>query len=78
MEKILWYNLSFFTDLHELKNADRLYSGDVSRISVLGRETLFVNSWDTANDLLEKRSAIYSDRPEQAMLNEMWAQDNDL
>lgn len=70
--KLYGTNTSRLTYFQTSNKAHSLYSGDVTRVYVLGRETLFVNSWNSANDLLEKRSSIYSDRPELTMLNEMW------
>ncbi|KAJ7046133.1 cytochrome P450 [Mycena alexandri] len=37
--------------------------GDVMRLEVLGRTMIILDSYETAVDLLEKRGAIYSDRP---------------
>lgn len=45
--------------------------GDISRIRVFGKDTLFMNSWTAANGLLEERSAIYFDQLELVILNEM-------
>ncbi|THU92611.1 cytochrome P450, partial [Dendrothele bispora CBS 962.96] len=39
------------------------YNSDVLHINVLGDHTLILNSAKTANELLEKRSGLYSDRP---------------
>lgn len=37
--------------------------GDVIHLKVLGRSIIVLNSVQAATDLLEKRSAQYSDRP---------------
>ncbi|KAF9501324.1 cytochrome P450, partial [Pleurotus eryngii] len=37
---------------------------DVMRVTILGRSTIILGSQQAATDLLEKRSGIYSDRPE--------------
>ncbi|KAH9853035.1 cytochrome P450 [Lenzites betulinus] len=37
--------------------------GDVVYINILGRGLLFLNTLDAANDLLEKRGALYADKP---------------
>lgn len=37
--------------------------GDVFYLEILGRKIVIVNNYDVANELLHKRSAIYSDRP---------------
>jgi hypothetical protein len=43
--------------------------GDLVFLTVLGKNVLFVNSFKTANDLIEKRSSNYSDRAESQMVN---------
>ncbi|THH08950.1 hypothetical protein EW145_g2357 [Phellinidium pouzarii] len=45
--------------------------GDIVRVTVLGRVIIFVNTMKAANDLFDKRSAIYSDRPRLPLLNEV-------
>jgi hypothetical protein len=45
--------------------------GDVVYVNLLGQSVVYLNSWNAAHDLLEKRSAIYSDRPRFTMLGEM-------
>jgi len=42
--------------------------GDLVYTKVFGQTILFVNSVEVAQDLLEKRSKIYSDRPDFPML----------
>ena len=37
--------------------------GDVIYLNVLGKSIVMLNSYQAANDLMEKRSSIYSDRP---------------
>ncbi len=37
--------------------------GDVMHLKILGRNMIVLNSVQAATDLLEKRSALYSDRP---------------
>lgn len=37
--------------------------GDVIHLKVLGRDIIVLNSVQAATDLLEKRSGLYSDRP---------------
>lgn len=39
-------------------------AGDVMRVTILGRSTIILGSQQAATDLLEKRSGIYSDRPD--------------
>jgi len=50
--------------------------GDVTYINVLGQETIILNSHKAAVDLLDKRSATYSDRPVLMMGGEIvgWSQ----
>ncbi len=38
-------------------------SGDVIHLKILGRNIIVLNSVQAATDLLEKRSGLYSDRP---------------
>ncbi|GJE96382.1 cytochrome P450 [Phanerochaete sordida] len=47
------------------------YDSDILRLEVLGSNIIIVNSLEAANDLLDKRSAIYSDRPDMPMLNDL-------
>lgn len=49
-----------------------LSSGDIVRIRVLGRDILFVQTAKAANDLFDKRSSIYSDRPRLPLVNELY------
>ena len=45
--------------------------GDVIHTQVLGRHYIILNSIEAAEDLLEKRSAIYSSRPRLTMIVEL-------
>ena len=45
-------------------------SGPISSVSVLGQRIVIVNSLQIAADLLDKRSAIYSDRPTLAFVSD--------
>ncbi|KAH9857833.1 cytochrome P450 [Lenzites betulinus] len=47
------------------------YDSDIIRLNVLGMNIVIANSIEVANDLLERRSAIYSDRPRMVMLCEL-------
>ncbi|KAH8100126.1 cytochrome P450 [Cristinia sonorae] len=49
--------------------------GDLIYFSGLGNSVLSINSYKVANDLLDKRGAIYSDRPRLPMVKELfgWA-----
>ena len=37
--------------------------GDIFYLEILGRKIVIVNNYEMANELLDKRSANYSDRP---------------
>lgn len=45
--------------------------GDIIYLEVLGAPMVILNSSKACNDLLEKRSSIYSDRPRLTMINEI-------
>jgi hypothetical protein len=45
--------------------------GNIIHFSVFGQPYIVVNSLTIANDLLEKKSAIYSDRPSMCMAGEL-------
>jgi hypothetical protein len=45
--------------------------GDLVHVNVLGQDLVFVNSLKVANDLFDKRSSIYSDRPRLTLVNEL-------
>lgn len=45
--------------------------GDVVYIEALGQKIVILGSATAVNDLMERRSAVYSDRPGALMLNEM-------
>lgn len=45
------------------KQWGKLYGSDVLHVDVLGTHIVMINSVKAANELLEKRSSVYSDRP---------------
>lgn len=45
------------------KQWGKLYDSDVLHVDVLGTHIVIINSVKAANELLEKRSSVYSDRP---------------
>ena len=45
--------------------------GDINHISIFGQHIVILNSIEACTDLLEKRSAKYSDRPRLPMINEL-------
>ncbi|KAI0747137.1 cytochrome P450 [Daedaleopsis nitida] len=55
-----------------------LQYGDVVGTSVMGQPTLILGSYRAANDLLDTRGAIYSDRPEAVMAGELIGWDRGL
>ncbi|KAF4586172.1 hypothetical protein EYR38_010446 [Pleurotus pulmonarius] len=60
-----------------LEHQERTFSdwgtryGDVVYARLLGKEMIILNTLQAARDLLEKRSAIYSDRPRSVLLEEL-------
>jgi len=55
---------------HTFREWQKRY-GDVVYFSVLGREAVVLNSLVAAQDLLDKRNSIYSDRPRSILIHEM-------
>ncbi|KAE9389986.1 cytochrome P450 [Gymnopus androsaceus JB14] len=49
----------------------RRYKSDIIHLSALGNSIIVLNSARAVNDLLEKRSSIYSSRPSSVMLGEL-------
>lgn len=47
-------------------------AGPVTYLRVLNQDLVVLNTVKVATDLLEKRSAIYSDRPRMTMINEVY------
>lgn len=47
------------------------HSGDVVYFEIFRTPAIVLNSFEVARDLLDKRSAIYSDRPRLVLLMEM-------
>ncbi|TFK92459.1 cytochrome P450 [Polyporus arcularius HHB13444] len=52
----------------EFRELSRQY-GDVVYLEVLGQSVVILSSYSVASDLMEKRSANYSDRPQSVMVN---------
>lgn len=46
--------------------------GDVVYLHVFGQGLLFLNTYDAAIDLLEKKGSIYSDKPALVMAGELY------
>lgn len=51
---------------------------DIVFLNVFGRHNLFINSFKATNDLLDKKGAIYSDRPRLPMVKELMGWDWNL
>ncbi|KAH9950731.1 cytochrome P450 [Amylocystis lapponica] len=50
--------------------------GDVVYLHIFGQGMIFLNSYDATVDLMEKRGAIYSDKPELIMVGELCGCEN--
>ncbi|KAG8796150.1 hypothetical protein FRC12_003741 [Ceratobasidium sp. 428] len=50
-------------------------NSDIVSFTILGQTTVVLNSAAAANDLFEKRSAAYSDRPEMMIITDEWLVD---
>ena len=46
-------------------------AGELVYLNIFGQGLLFVNTYKAAYDLLEKRGAIYSDKPKMIMAGEL-------
>ena len=49
-----------------------IISGDIVYLRILGQDLLFINSYEVATDLLDKRSTVYSSRPHIVMVHELY------
>ncbi|TFK27945.1 cytochrome P450 [Coprinopsis marcescibilis] len=63
---------------HKVYNEWSLKYGDMIYLNVLGKPILVLNSLSRIEDLLETRSALYSDRPKTTMLPELMGWNNVL
>ena len=58
--------------MHELTPVVRFpCAGELVYLNIFGQGILFVNTYEAAVDLLEKRGAIYSDKPKMVMAGEL-------
>jgi hypothetical protein len=48
-----------------------MMKGDVNYVTVIAKQVIVLNSFETARNLLEKRSGIYSGRPRMVMMGEL-------
>ncbi len=63
MVEDIWY-ASFAGARRRCRTAAELHTvGDIFYLEILGRKIVIVNNYDMANELMDKRSANYSDRP---------------
>lgn len=69
MEQAIWF-VSLYIHLLITVN-DKKSAGDVLHVKVLGNHVIILESLEAVNDLFEKRSSIYSDRPRMPMLVEL-------
>ncbi|KAJ7142240.1 cytochrome P450 [Mycena epipterygia] len=53
------------------KEWSRQYKSDIIQLDLVGQSVIILSSLETTEDLLDKRSSIYSDRPRLPMLNEL-------
>ena len=56
------------TDLVDYRRA-----GDIIYLEALGQPIIILNSVKTVGDLFERRSALYSDRPETVFIHQLYA-----
>lgn len=61
----------FLSPLSSLLNFILNFSGDVCYLHVFRQGIVFLSSADAASDLLDKRGAIYSDRPKLKMVGDL-------
>ncbi|KAI0371752.1 cytochrome P450 [Pilatotrama ljubarskyi] len=52
-------------------NWSKQYDSDIIHLNALGMNIVVANSYEVATELLDRRSAIYSDRPRMVMLGEL-------
>lgn len=73
MGKVIWcvgLLLSFYSriDLDCYRHI-----GDIIYLEALGQPIIILNSVETVGDLFERRSALYSDRPETVFIHQLYA-----
>ena len=70
LDERLWFvspRLSFL-----LKFTRSLIPGTVIHIHAFGKPMIILNSYEAAKDLLDRRGAIYADRPRLVLLQELY------
>lgn len=63
----VWNLMSYLSSFIDLS----VLPGPMTTVSVFGQTMIIVNSAKTANDMMDKKSAIYSDRPVMQMGGEL-------
>ncbi len=72
MGKAIRYCLGRFSFRSTLQLLLHLISGDVVYLHIFGQPLIFINSPAAVAELMEKRSAIYSDRAPLVMATELF------
>ena len=67
----VWGSLEFQSTLINLCQLNTFILGDICSVTVLGQPIIIINSAEVACDMLDKKSAIYSDRPVLQMAGEL-------
>lgn len=57
------FSVVFLLKFAFIESTDRVGSGEIVYLNVLGKSIVLLNSERVAIDLLDKRGVIYSDRP---------------
>ena len=55
--------------LYEIGGFTELRLGDIIYLNLLGQSVIVLNTAQATSDLLDKRSAIYSDRPKSTVVS---------
>ena len=67
----VWGSLSYQSSMPIYVHLNTFILGDICSITVLGQPIIIINSAEVARDMLDKKSAIYSDRPVLQMAGEL-------
>ena len=67
----VWGSLSFQSDPTNICHLNTFILGDICSVTVLGQPIIIINSAEVACGMLDKKSAIYSDRPVLQMAGEL-------
>ena len=59
--------------LHEMFSLNTLFFiGDIVHVETFGNHVIYLNTIEAANELLDKRSTIYSSRPRMVMIPDLY------